>query len=1097
MRLAVLVSALLCALLAAPCRTAAQAAPVRDDFAAHPEGSDGAPAWEPDGFSWEVRGGRYRSDWAGRAFAYHSRVAHGRRLVVEATIVLERPATDQWKVAGLAVVADERNFWHLAFVEQPDAQGGGRLVELSQMLEGRWMAQGEGETALRVAHAAGGDFAWSYGRPYRMRIALSPEGIEGTVREMDGTERVRIGFAFTAKAVTAGRPALTTAGLAAAFDDFEASIAEEAPAPVTPAPPPYTGLGRGPFRSKATGFFRVERVDGRWWLIDPVGEAFFAVGTDHVSYHVHWAEKLGYAPYARNVAAKYGSEERWAASAARRLRAWGFNLLGAGAGRSVRHRGLAHTDFLSVGADFTAISYIAERTTWTGFPDVFHPKWPAWCDWVARRICAPQRNDPWLLGIFLDNELEWFGKNGRETGLVDEVLKRPADHPSRLALAAFLRERHATVDALRAAWGRPDATFESPAPPESPETPAATRDRRAFVRLIAERYFSVAVAAIRRHAPNHLILGCRFAGTAPDVWAEAGRHLDIVSVNFYGRVDLERGITTDMPRALADYYRRSGRPLMITEWSFPALDAGLPSLHGAGQRVLTQRDRARAYSIYKRRLFALPFMVGSNYFMWVDQPAEGISSTFPEDSNYGLVDVNDRPWPELTAMAARINPMARDIHASRAPEVSVQVRPAAAGATVILRNRGRAPARFALRLRVQGRLSERAVSLPAGSTLSIPVRAAGVALVTAEVDPQDRLVEADRSDNAARATVGVRAGMRGLVVANGAERALRNVPLEAWLTGAPPRWRALTDGRRAVAIEFEQVEGGHVLVGTLRELPALTAIHLRPVAGEPRLVRQERHESLVLGGREAGGGLELTIRSGSPNVVERVTLGGVPIGRYTVLVHQTDRQPLWVHPDRVEIRRVWRGRVRTAVEVVAIRGADGAAITAAGPGGDYAAQTTVPGQYAATVRVEHWLGEDWFGARFRSIRNTDRRSWTCRQYYHYPLSSIGGRTEDDISARGTDAPMWIDEAAGLAYGALVDLNRMRALFWKDTPDSPRQHADISRDVDRTLAPGQTLAFPADEPEVRVFAGRTEPVEPGGATLRRLRDLARVQVALRR
>jgi hypothetical protein len=35
----------------------------------------------------------------------------------------------------------------------------------------------------------------------------------------------------------------------------------------------------------------------------------------------------------------------------------------------------------------------------------------------------------------------------------------------------------------------------------------------------------------------------------------------------------------------------------MTEWSFPALDAGVPSIHGAGQRFRTQAERAKVTEI--------------------------------------------------------------------------------------------------------------------------------------------------------------------------------------------------------------------------------------------------------------------------------------------------------------------------------------------------------------------------------------------------------------------------------------------------------------------------------------------------------------------
>jgi hypothetical protein len=151
-----------------------------------------------------------------------------------------------------------------------------------------------------------------------------------------------------------------------------------------------------------------------------------------------------------------------------------------------------------------------------------------------------------------------------------------------------------------------------------------------------------------------------------------GKYSDIVSVNCYRNLDLERGVMTDgFETELAEWRLKAKRPLMITEWSFPALDAGLPCRHGAGQRVPTQKDRAFAFSVFQKLLFTTPFVVGSNYFMWVDQPAPGISSIFPEDSNYGLVDEQDRPYPLLTQTAAKLNPLVYDFHSRGAPDVSI------------------------------------------------------------------------------------------------------------------------------------------------------------------------------------------------------------------------------------------------------------------------------------------------------------------------------------------------------------------------------------------------------------------------------------------
>jgi hypothetical protein len=105
-----------------------------------------------------------------------------------------------------------------------------------------------------------------------------------------------------------------------------------------------------------------------------------------------------------------------------------------------------------------------------------------------------------------------------------------------------------------------------------------------------------------------------------------------------------------LPEVFGRFHEMGKRPMMITEWSFPALDAGLPSTKGAGQRFRTQVERAKATGIYAETILRMPFMVGHDYFMWVDEPALGITPEFPENSNYGLVNGDCEPYPELTGV---------------------------------------------------------------------------------------------------------------------------------------------------------------------------------------------------------------------------------------------------------------------------------------------------------------------------------------------------------------------------------------------------------------------------------------------------------------
>ena len=430
--------------------------------------------------------------------------------------------------------------------------------------------------------------------------------------------------------------------------------------------PPFRARGCPRIKGKSKGFFTVEEHDGIWWFISPDGEGFFAIGTDHANYNGHPCEKLGYAPYRRNCEEIHGGIEAWTDSTVSRLRSWGFNTLGWGHSHSLRYRELAHTEFMEFGTVFTKSENISPPITWTGFPDVFSPNFRDHCDEVAKRCCSPNRDDPWLIGYFIDNEQEWFGRSGHEEGLFEETLKKNGDHPAKKRLMQLLQSKYSNVKALNSAWGVNLRSFNevlslNQAPPLNN---AIEQDARLFLKLVAEEYFSITTSAVRRYDPNHLILGCRFGSNAPAAaWEAAGRYCDVVSVNCYRTIDFKKGILSDgFEEDLRKWYRLAEKPLMLTEWSFPAMDAGLPCKHGAGQRVPTQKDRARAFTIFQRLLFSTSFIVGSYYFMWVDEPALGISSAFPEDSNYGLVNEQDEPYVEITQAASKLNPQACEIH---------------------------------------------------------------------------------------------------------------------------------------------------------------------------------------------------------------------------------------------------------------------------------------------------------------------------------------------------------------------------------------------------------------------------------------------------
>jgi hypothetical protein len=411
--------------------------------------------------------------------------------------------------------------------------------------------------------------------------------------------------------------------------------------------------------AQATGFFHVERIDGRDWAVDPDGRPTVLAGVDWVWPSGFFCEELGYSPYGRFVETNYPSREAWADETAERLHAWGFNMLGSGCDDALlAPRGFIHTAMLNLGyrlahdPDKTKAIAPGLNRPGTAFPNVFHPDFEAACDRAAAAAAAKYRDDPLLLGYFLDNELSWGGiSRNRDEGMFDAAMSHPTNHPARIAAEKFLRTTGGLPppEPLAANGG------SGAAPPVAV--------KREFLALVAERYFSTMAGALRRHDPNHMVLGCRFAGMgASDVVLKAaGRHCDIVTFNTYPWADLDRGVMLtrkDGPPlvdAIRAFHDKCGAPLLITEWSFSALDAGRPCSDGAGQRFRTQAERVQATELCLKTMLSLPFMVGHCWFMWVDQPALGFNKYFHEDCNYGLVSEGGVPYPALTEMFARLH----------------------------------------------------------------------------------------------------------------------------------------------------------------------------------------------------------------------------------------------------------------------------------------------------------------------------------------------------------------------------------------------------------------------------------------------------------
>ncbi len=644
-------------------------------FAASPSAATPSPdridaAWDSDPVAWRRDGETFVCANAGRALAPSSK---GRRVTIRAKITPISATEPEYSSMGVGVFDDLDRYWNLAALKGPENKGAWHRYELKAMGEGNWGA--EELSMRRTLNRRSAE--WKWGQALDLSLSFTPEKVEGVVRDAaTGDELYRClheakdGFPLP---VPAGRPCLFVSGdMKGRVEDVTWAVEDEVPDKTREFPAyrpvgPETGI-----RGKATGFFHMEKIDGRDWAIDPLGRATVLAGVDWCNPRGSMCAALGYRPYGRWVKQHYASDDEWAKETAERLGSWGFTFLPCGGDVSLRYRSLAWAN----AADRVYFSHRMCRgdPDWriceyrpapcTAFPNVFHPDFETACDWWARQRCAPYRDDPWLVGYFIDNELAWWGEvvPNKATGLWDVIAKKPDTHPAKQALLAFLAKRFpVTGDGD----GTPEGQLKGGTAARliAQATPVEKLD---FLRLVAERYFSVMTAAIRKADPNHMVLGCRFAGGTrgvhPVVMEVAGKYCDIVSFNHYPWADLDKGIVFDsrsnqtpVTNLYHEAYGLAKKPFLLTEWSFSALDTGRPCLHGAGQRFQTQAERVQACELYAKTLLSLPFFAGYSYFRWVDQPALGIRPLFPEDCNYGLVNEENTPYEGLTRMFTHLH----------------------------------------------------------------------------------------------------------------------------------------------------------------------------------------------------------------------------------------------------------------------------------------------------------------------------------------------------------------------------------------------------------------------------------------------------------
>ena len=392
----------------------------------------------------------------------------------------------------------------------------------------------------------------------------------------------------------------------------------------------FGGWLEGP-KLQATGRFRTQKVDDQWWLIDPEGYLFFSVGTCLTGWkaetlvdekrinnrfftylpgendYLRWEgiRKFGGKTYINFPAINYRRyfgkswEKTVKQGTHNRMRSWGVNTLGCWSDDALQKDGKTPYSLIS--------SIWWQQHGHRKFPSPFRKNFQEDLEKSLRKL-SWAKGDPFCMGIFIGNELEWPDRIG------ETIRKLPDDNPTKKWAITELKKLGKPTDPLR------------------------SKDLDSLYLPFARTFFEKCKAAIDKVLPGTLYLGCR-THRGPNVLGEAALgSVDIFSVNVYD----SRVRSWQLPPGL-------DIPILAGEFHFGAIDRGVPSPGLSGS--WNQRQRGYSFAHYLVSALADRRFVGVHWFQWLDQSASGRNDR--ENHQCGFIDVAGRAYPEFTEIVSQ------------------------------------------------------------------------------------------------------------------------------------------------------------------------------------------------------------------------------------------------------------------------------------------------------------------------------------------------------------------------------------------------------------------------------------------------------------
>jgi len=250
---------------------------------------------------------------------------------------------------------------------------------------------------------------------------------------------------------------------------------------------------------------------------------------------------------------------------------------------------------------------------------------------------------------------------------INAIVALGESSPGKLRWLKHLQERYPNAEAAAKIWGMPISPTYGISWAEmarqmdwtkSTDAAAAKEDMLTFMPIIAEQWYSLHATLIRKHDPNHLILGDKnmvmwhYDFMLPSI----KKHVDVVCVQAYGPWEKDMKLSDKI-------YKATGKPIFNGDGCFGLAGPNQQEWGVKGFRTgaTSVEDVALKYEEMLRGMMATPYYIGWHHCGYIEQWDESERGDAPRNEN-GFIDPMEKLRTQWTDVLKIVNRSAAKLH---------------------------------------------------------------------------------------------------------------------------------------------------------------------------------------------------------------------------------------------------------------------------------------------------------------------------------------------------------------------------------------------------------------------------------------------------